>query len=94
MFWNFMNSEGTVFEGGSNVWAPLFMNPFYATGYPVTEAYWASVKVGGVYRNVLIQVFERRVLTYTPGNGPGWDVEADNVGQHYYQWRYVQIPTE
>ncbi len=94
VFWNFMNSEGMVFEGGSNVWAPLFVNPFYATGYPVTEAYWASVKVGGVYRNVLIQVFERRVLTYTPGNGPGWDVEAGNVGQHYYQWRYEQIPSE
>jgi len=35
-----------------------------------------------------VQVFERRVLTYTPGNPPGWDVEAGNVGLHYYEWRY------
>jgi V8-like Glu-specific endopeptidase len=94
VFWNFMNSEGLVFESGGNVYAPLFENAFYATGYPVTEAYWANVKVGGAYRNVLIQVFERRVLTYTPGNDPGWDVEAGNVGQHYYQWRYQDIVNE
>jgi hypothetical protein len=46
------------------------------------------VKVDGYYRDVLIQAFERRVLTYTPDNPPGWQVEAGNVGQHYYQWRY------
>ena len=28
------------------------------------------------------------VLTYTPGNPPGWEVEAGNVGSHYHQWRY------
>lgn len=92
VFWEFMNSEGIVFTGGSNSWAPLFINPFYATGYPITEPYWATVKVGGVYQTVLIQVFERRVLTYTPGNSPGWQVEAGNVGQHYYLWRYGQLP--
>ncbi len=45
-FWGFMNSEGTVYEGGSYATAPMFLNPFYATGYPITEAYWANVKVG------------------------------------------------
>jgi len=38
-----------------------------------------------------VQVFERRVLTYTPSNPSGWQVEAGNVGQHYYAWRYVQL---
>ncbi|RIK45367.1 MAG: hypothetical protein DCC58_06625 [Chloroflexi bacterium] len=89
-FWAFMNSSGLVYEGGQYVTAPLFVDPFYATGYPVTEAYWANVKVGGVYRDVLLQCFERRCLTYTPGNPPGWQVEAGNVGQHYHYWRYVE----
>jgi hypothetical protein len=40
------------------------------------------VKVGGTYKVVLVQIFERRVLTYTPDNSPGWQVEAGNVGQH------------
>ena len=44
---------------------------------------------------MLIQVFERRVLTYTPDNSDGWKVEAGNVGQHYYLCRYgrpVDLP--
>jgi hypothetical protein len=28
------------------------------------------------------------VLTYTPGNPPGFAVEFGNIGQHYYLWRY------
>jgi len=46
-----------------------------------------------VSRQVLVQVFERRVLTYTPANPSGWQVEAGNVGQHYYTWRYTQGST-
>ena len=34
-----------------------------------------------------MQCFERRCLTYTPGNPEGFVVEAGNVGQHYYEWR-------
>jgi len=89
VFWDFMNSSGTVFNSdGSYGTAPLFQNPFYATGYPLTEAYWTNVLVGGAQKQVLVQVFERRVLTYTPSNPDGWKVEAGNVGQHYYSWRY------
>ncbi len=88
VFWDFMNSSGTVNVNGANVTDTLFANPFYATGYPLTEAYWTTVLVGGVQKQVLVQVFERRVLTYTPSNDQGWQVEAGNVGQHYYTWRY------
>jgi len=88
VFWEFMNSEGTVYEDGDFIDDLLFQNPFYATGYPITEAYWASVKLENVVQDVLIQCFERRCLTYTPGNDEGWQVEAGNVGQHYYRWRY------
>ncbi len=48
--------------------------------------------VGGVEKWVLAQLFERRVLTYTPDNPQGWHVEMGNVGQHYYTWRYGTQP--
>jgi hypothetical protein len=87
-FWAFMQSSGPIIEDGVVVTGPLFADPFYATGYPIAEAYWATVRVGGTPRDVLLQCFERRCLTYTPGNPEGWQVEAGNVGQHYYRWRY------
>jgi uncharacterized protein YkwD len=87
-FWQFMHASGTVYVAGAYTDAPLFENPFYATGYPLTEAYWTTVKVAGVETLVLLQCFQRRCLTYTPSNPAGWQVEAGNVGQHYYDWRY------
>jgi hypothetical protein len=87
-FWAFMNSSGTVWDGRAYRQDSLFENPFYATGRPVTEAYWARVRVGGTEKDVLTQCFERRCLTYTPDNPAGWQVEAGNVGLHYYIWRY------
>ncbi len=60
----------------------------FAFGYPITEPYWTVARVGGVDKRVLAQLFERRALTYTPGNPRGFEVEMGNVGQHYHQWRY------
>ena len=92
VFWEFMNDEGIVFFPGGQVQDTgtdrLFPNPFYATGFPITEAYWLTALVGGEPTDVLWQCFERRCLTYTPTNEPGWQVEAGNVGQHYWRWRY------
>jgi len=88
VFWEFMTSHGEVLHNGTLVSAPLFENPYYATGLPVTEAYWTQVEVGGTRTMVLLQAFERRALSYTPDNLPGWQVEAGNVGLHYYRWRY------
>lgn len=93
-FWDFMNANGLVWQDGSYSNAKLFENPYFATGRPVTEAYWANVKVAGDYQDVLLQCFERRCLTYTPENDPGWQVEAGNVGQHYYAWRYERPAPE
>ena len=87
-FWEFMNSNGLVYEDGAYVTRPLFESPYFATGRPITEAYWATVQVAGTPRHVLMQCFERRCLTYTPGNPEGFVVEAGNVGMHYYAWRY------
>jgi M6 family metalloprotease-like protein len=87
-FWDFMNSRGLIEQNGGLVTDALFANPYYAVGYPITDAYWTTVRVGGQGRDVLVQCFERRCLTYTPSNPAGWQVEAGNVGRHYYAWRY------
>jgi hypothetical protein len=92
VFWDFMRSRGLVVVDGLEREAALFPDPFYATGLPLTEAYWTTVRVAGTPQRVLIQVFERRVLTYTPDNPRGWQVEAGNVGQHYYAWHYQLAP--
>jgi hypothetical protein len=91
-FWEFMNSAGMVWEDERYLNEALFADPFYATGYPITEAYWVEVLLEGQPEDVLLQCFERRCLTWTPTNPPGWEVEAGNVGLHYYIWRYGEPP--
>ncbi len=61
-------------------------------GFPLTEAVWVRVTLNGAPTWVLVQPFERRVLSYTPTNPPGFQVEMGNIGQHYYQWRYLTNP--
>ncbi|GIV99634.1 DUF5107 domain-containing protein [Roseiflexus sp.] len=64
------------------------VDALFAFGYPISEPYWALVRVGGNAMPVMFQAFERRVLTYNPANPPRWQVEMGNVGQHYVLWRY------
>ena len=87
-FWTFMSSMGLIWQAGAYATTQLFPNPYYATGYPITEAYWSTLAIGGRARAVLWQCFERRCLTYAPDNPAGWQVESGNVGQHYFNWRY------
>jgi len=89
VFWDFLNQQGPVVENGQTVAGPLSSPWFYASGLPISEPYWATVKVAGVPRDVLIQAYERRVLTYNPANTPAFQVEMGNVGAHYYIWRYA-----
>ena len=91
-FWEFMTSYGVVREGGVNTQGRLFDDPFFATGFPITDAYWVHVPVGGDWTDVLLQCFERRCLTYTPSNPDGWKVEAGNIGRHYHEFRYGRPP--
>ncbi|MGI8687114.1 MAG: hypothetical protein ACR2M3_00905 [Thermomicrobiales bacterium] len=58
-------------------------------GYAISEPFHATVKVAGASSFVMIQVFERRVLTYTDTNPDPYKVEMGNIGQHYYHWRYA-----
>src|SRR5690606_2311216 len=69
-------------------WAENYPLPWaYLLGLPITEPYWVNAQVDGENKLVMVQVFERRVLTYTPGNSPGWEVESGNMGLHYRLWR-------
>ncbi|TVR73414.1 MAG: hypothetical protein EA415_07825 [Sphaerobacteraceae bacterium] len=96
VFWDFMHLTGPIAyhspDGEMFTDGRLFEDPFYAAGLPLTEPYWVYATVDDFDQWVLVQAFERRILTYTPGNEPGWRVEAGNVGQHYYIWRYGEPP--
>ena len=61
----------------------------FVVGYPITEGYWTQMRVGGKDYPVLIQAYQRRVLTYVPDFSPVWRVQQGNVGQHYLEWRYT-----
>lgn len=89
VFWDFLNSQGPVVQNNVVVHAQLSNPWFYAAGYPITEPYWARVKIEGKPNTpVLVQLFQRRVLTYVPSLPAGFKVQVGNIGQHYYDWRY------
>lgn len=90
-FWSFLNQRGLVYENDRYVDGLVFQ--WVTTmGYPIAEPYWTSAIVRGVQQPVLVQLFQRRVLTYTPDNPAAFQVEMGNVGQHYYLWRYGSAP--
>ncbi|HUS14324.1 MAG TPA: hypothetical protein VM536_04810, partial [Chloroflexia bacterium] len=62
-------------------WLPLM-------GYPVSEPYWVRATIAGQPdQPVLVQIFERRTLSFNFANPPEWRVELGNVGQQYLAWR-------
>ncbi|MEI6045582.1 MAG: hypothetical protein WCS37_14630 [Chloroflexota bacterium] len=81
VFWNWMNEPQSGFDPGAGIdWV-------YVLGYPISEPYWTNTQIGGQNKQVLIQLFQRRALTYTPTNNAPFKVEMGNIGQHYYRWR-------
>jgi hypothetical protein len=80
VFWNWMNAHSIGWQ--------------YFVGHPLTEAYWVDTLVAGEERVVLVQAFERRILTFTPDNPPEWQVEAGNAGLHYRAWRGLTMPED
>lgn len=90
-FWTFLNQSGpTLGADGKTVNAKLSDPWYYTTGFAISEPYWASVKIAGKQEDVLIQLFERRVLTFVPSYAPEWRVQMGNIGAHYYDWRYKE----
>ncbi len=88
-FWSFMTAGGAALDGG----APADRTPLFdwvpVVGLPISPAWWVTARVGGAPTAVMLQLYERRVLTYTPTNPPGFQVEMGNIGQHYFQYRYL-----
>jgi hypothetical protein len=64
------------------------LNWLYVMGHPISEPYWVSARFGGKSQLVLVQLFERRALSFNPGNQAGLQIEFTNIGLHYYRWRY------
>ncbi len=60
---------------------------FATIGYAVSEPFGATFTVGGKKTAVGVQVFERRILTYTLTNPAPFRVEMGNIGLHYNHWR-------
>jgi len=86
--WKFLNLQGLVSKDHRLV-TDKIEDWVFSFGLPITEAYWTRSRIGGVEKDVLVQLFERRVLTYTPSNPAAYQVEMGNVGLHYYSWRYA-----
>ncbi len=73
LFWRYIN-RGDLFQGG---W-------LHDVGLPMTEPIWATVDKGDAHgRRILVQPFQRTVLTYDPLNPSSWQVERANVGSNY-----------
>lgn len=68
--------------------AAMGLNWLYVMGHPISEPYWVSARFGGKSQLVLVQLFERRALSFNPNSQPGLQVEFTNIGLHYYRWRY------
>jgi soluble lytic murein transglycosylase-like protein len=80
VFWDWMNDQPIDWR--------------YIIGHPVTEAYWVDTIIGGEDAVVMVQAFERRVLTFNPENESQWQVEAGNAGLHYRSWRDLSMPRD
>ena len=89
VFWTFMNQSGVVYQNGQYFTDKVF-DWVFAMGYPLTEPYWIQINVNGHDTWVLMQAYQRRILTFNPNNDPKFQVEMGNVGRSYYDWRYGQ----
>jgi hypothetical protein len=71
-----------------NYFKTLPQDWLFVMGYPLSEPYITEITLAGKPSLAMVQVYERRVLTYTPSNPDPFKVEQGNVGRHYFQWRY------
>ena len=90
-FWIFVKARGLIYNSGTKVYADVpLLNRANDLGYRITEPHWSNVHIAGARKWVLVQAFQRRVLTYVADNQPSWQLEMGNAGRHYFDWRYGQ----
>lgn len=68
-FWQYIN-QTRLFPGG---W-------LHDLGLPMTDALVADTVKDGKPRQIMMQAFERTILTYDPLNPPAWQIERGNIG--------------
>jgi hypothetical protein len=68
-FWRYINRTD-LFPGG---W-------LHDVGLPMSEAFPATVVKNGETREIIMQAFERTVLSYDSENPPAWQIERGNIG--------------
>ena len=68
-FWTYIN-QTDLFPGG---W-------LHDIGLPMTSAFLVNTVKDGQQRQIMLQAFERTVLTYDPLNPRAWQVERGNIG--------------
>lgn len=88
-FWQFFHMQGEIYQHNQYRIGPLF-DWAAVIGYPITEPYWVRASFDQTPQEVLVQIFQRRVLTYIPTAPAGNRVLMGDSGRHYYQWRYHQ----
>jgi thermitase len=91
-FVDFFATRGEIWDGSKFVGGQSLFDPLFVFGYPIAEPYWAQTTVAGKPTTVLVQAFERRLLTFTPENPDPYKVEFGNLGLAYTQWRYKTAP--
>jgi len=69
IFWKYIN-RSELFPGG---W-------LHDIGLPMTDAFQAQALKNGAVRDIILQAFERTVLTFDPQNPAAWQVERANIG--------------
>lgn len=82
-FWNYINQAG-LFPGG---W-------LHDIGLPMTDAFLVNTVKNGEQRQIMMQAFERTVLTYDPRNPLDWQVERGNIGSDALSASAVSNPIE
>jgi hypothetical protein len=80
-FWSYINRRD-LFPGG---W-------LHDIGLPMTDAFQAQAVKNGTVRDIIMQAFERTVLTFDPHNPAAWQIERANIGADAL--RTVQLPSQ
>jgi hypothetical protein len=70
---------------------PFGITPGDALGLPISEPYWTHSGKGDAGIS-LVQLFERRVVVYTPDLPLAERFSLTSTGRHYYRWRYGNDP--